>query len=135
MSHIIAVHMTAALGALVIGPVVLWARRQGNQRPLLHRSLGYAFTTLMLMTAVSAIFIRDYFMPNFHGYTLLHLLVPWLLFRLYWGFLKLSRRDVKGHRRSMVVTYVALCAVPSVFTLLPYRYFGKLVWGQWLGLV
>ena len=39
---LIAIHMTAALGALATGPVALWARRAGAQRPRLHRAFGYA---------------------------------------------------------------------------------------------
>ena len=73
MSPIIAVHLTAAVGALALGPVVLWARRGRTQRPRLHRALGYAWVTLMVMTAVSAIFIRDFRLPNLSGFTLIHL--------------------------------------------------------------
>jgi uncharacterized membrane protein len=135
MSPTIAIHMAAALGAVAIGPFVLWARLQRNQRPLLHRSLGYAFITLMLMAAVSAIFIRDFGLPNFHGYTLVHLLVPYLFIRLWWGFMKLTRGDIRGHRLSMLVTYATACLVPGALTLLPNRYLGQLVWNQWLGLV
>jgi uncharacterized membrane protein len=135
MSPTIAVHMTAALGAFAIGPVVLWARRQGDQRPLLHRALGYAWVTLMLMTAISAIFIRDYGLPNIGGYTPIHLLVPVVFFGLGRAFWKLSKRDIRGHRISMQVTYVSACIVAGAFTLLPHRYLGRLVWNQWLGLV
>jgi uncharacterized membrane protein len=59
LTPIIAIHMSAALGALVLGPVALWARKGRTQRPRLHRAFGYAWVTLMLATALSAIFIRD----------------------------------------------------------------------------
>ena len=72
----IAVHMTAALGALVLGPVALWARRGAQQRPRLHRAAGYAWVTLMIVAAVSALFIRDFRLPNVLGYTPIHLLIP-----------------------------------------------------------
>jgi uncharacterized membrane protein len=76
LTPLIAVHMTAALGALVTGPVALWARRGRLQRPRLHRAFGYAWVTLMLATALSAIFIRDRSLPNLAGYTPIHLLIP-----------------------------------------------------------
>lgn len=38
MTPVIAVHMTAALLAVAIGPVALWARRSQAQRPRLHRA-------------------------------------------------------------------------------------------------
>ena len=39
LSPVIAIHLAAALAALLIGPLALWARRQpGGQRPRLHRA-------------------------------------------------------------------------------------------------
>ena len=37
LTPVIAIHMTAALGALVTGPIALWARKGAAQRPRLHR--------------------------------------------------------------------------------------------------
>ena len=76
MTPLIAVHMSAALGAVVLGPVALWARRAGRSRPRLHRAFGYAWVTLMVAAAVTAVFIRDFSLPNVGGYTPIHLLVP-----------------------------------------------------------
>ena len=59
--------MTAALGAIVTGPVALWARKGRTQRPKLHRAFGYAWVTLMVVTAVSAMFIRDSSLPRCFG--------------------------------------------------------------------
>ena len=55
LTPVIAIHMTAALAALALGPVALWARRGAQQRPQLHRAAGYAWVTLMLLTALSAL--------------------------------------------------------------------------------
>lgn len=57
---VIAIHMSAALAALAIGPIALWARQSAVQRPRLHRAAGYAWVTLMLACALSALFIRDH---------------------------------------------------------------------------
>ncbi|MBU1360948.1 MAG: DUF2306 domain-containing protein [Gammaproteobacteria bacterium] len=135
MTHTIAVHMTAAIGALALGPVVLWSRRGREQRPRLHRALGYAWVTLIVMTAVSAIFIRDFRLPNLAGYTPIHLLVPATFYGLGRAFFKLAQHDIRGHRISMQVTYASACIVAGAFTLLPSRYLGQLLWGQVLGLV
>ena len=48
LTPVIAVQMTAALAALVLGPVALWARRGSQQRLQLHRGAGYAWVTLGL---------------------------------------------------------------------------------------
>lgn len=135
MSPVIAVHMTAALGAVVTGPVALWARQGRGKHPKLHRAFGYAWVTLMLVTALSALFIRDWKYPNIAGYTPIHLLVPVVLFGLFGAFWFLARGNVDGHRKVMQRLYFGACIVAGGFTLLPDRYLGQLVLGQWLGLV
>jgi uncharacterized membrane protein len=136
----IAIHLSAALGALALGPVALWARRghaaaASGQRPRLHRAAGYAWVTLMLATAVSALFIRDYNLPNIAGYTPIHLFVPYTLGGLFLAFRHLLRGNIAGHRHNMLGLYLGACLGAGVFTLLPSRYLGQLVWGQWLGLL
>lgn len=130
----IAIHMTAALGALVTGPVALWARRGMKQRPRLHRAFGYAWVTLMVVTAVSAMFIRDFRMPNLAGFTPIHLFVPVTFIGLFGAFWYLARGNVASHRWIMQRLYFGACIVAGGFTLLPQRYLGQLVFGQWLGL-
>lgn len=141
MSPVIAIHLSAALGALALGPVALWARKghqakiAATQRPRLHRAAGYAWVTLMLITALSAIFIRDFKLPNIAGYTPIHILVPVVFGSLFMAFRALFRRDIRRHRTWMQALYFSACIGAGVFTLLPTRYLGQLVWGQWLGLL
>jgi uncharacterized membrane protein len=87
----------------------------------------------MLATAVSALFIRDYSLPNVAGYTPIHLLVPVTLAGLFGAFWKLARRDIAGHRSVMRQLYFWSCIVAGGLTLLPQRYLGQVVWGS-LGL-
>lgn len=129
MSPVIAIHLAAASGAFFLGPLVLWSRRGRQQQPRLHRALGYAWVTLMLMTAVSAIFIRDFKLPNLNGYTPIHLLIPATLIGLGLAFWYLFQGNIRGHRRSMQITYAGGCVVAGAFTLLPNRYLGQLLWG------
>lgn len=134
MSPVIAIHMAAALAAVLTGPVALWARRADSPHPRLHRAFGYAWVTLMIATAVSAVFIRDRKLPNVDGFTPIHLLIPVTLAVLCFAFWKLGRRDFAGHRRAMQGLYVVACIVTGFFTLLPQRYLGQLLWTQ-LGLI
>ena len=133
LTPVIAVHMTAALAAVVTGPVALWARRGRQQHPKLHRAFGYAWVTLMLVTAVSALFIRDHSLPNLVGYTPIHLLVPVTLAGLFGAFWKLAHGNVRGHKAVMQNLYFGACVVAGAFTLLPNRYLGHLLWSS-LGL-
>ena len=132
-SPVIAVHMTAAMGAIVTGPVALWARKGAQQRPRLHRAFGYAWVTLIVVTAVSAMFIRDRGMPNVAGFTPIHLLVLVTFGALFGAFYSLAKGNIALHRQAMQSLYFAACVLAGAFTLLPNRLIGHLVWSQ-LGL-
>lgn len=135
LTPLIAIHMSAALAATLIGPVALWARRRGQVRTRLHRAAGYAWVTLMLVAAFSALFIRDFRLPNLAGYTPIHLLVPITLGTLVLAFRFLAQGRIQAHRRAMLGLYVSACLVAGAFTLVPGRYLGNLVLAQWMGVV
>ena len=135
LTPIIAIHMSSAIGALVIGPVVLWSRLGQRPRPWLHRALGYAWTTLMVVTATSAVFIRDFNLPNIKGYTPIHLLIVITFASLLIAFRALAKRDLSMHRKTMQSLYLSACVVAGGFTLVPSRYLGQLIWHEWLGWV
>ena len=130
LTPLIAVHMSAALVAIAIGPIALWARKGATQRPKLHRAFGYAWVTMMLVAAVSAIFIRDYRLPNITGLTPIHVFVPVTFYYLFRAFQFLAQGNIAGHRKAMQSLYVSACLVAGAFTLLPGRYLGDLIFGQ-----
>jgi uncharacterized membrane protein len=130
-----AVHLSAALLATAIGPVALWARRQGATLPRLHRGAGYAWVTLMVLTAVSAVFIRHSPLALLAGFSPIHLLIPFTLGMIVLAFRYLLRGNIAGHRKTMRNLYIGACVVTGIFTLLPDRLLGQLVWGRWLGLL
>ena len=129
----IIIHLAAALGALVMGPFVLWARLGQRLRPGLHRALGYAWITLMVIAAISALFIRDFGLPNVWGYTPIHGLIVVTFVSLWVGLRALAQRNFVLHRKTMQSLYIGACVGAGVFTLLPSRYLGQLVWHHWLG--
>jgi len=135
MTPTIAIHMSAAITAVVLGPFALWARMGRTTRPRLHRALGYAWVTCMIAAALSAVFIRDFQLPNIAGYTPIHLLVPLTFFSLYRAFVYLFQGNFQGHRKTMQWLYVSACLVAGAFTLLPGRYLGNLIWSNWLDLI
>ncbi len=125
---VIAIHTAAALTAVVLGPVALWARRGATTRPRLHRAAGYAWVTLMVATAISALFIQGGAGPRWGGFGLIHLLVPITLGMLALSFFYLFRHNIAGHRALMQRTYLGSCAVAGAFTLLPGRLLGDALW-------
>ena len=125
----IAIHAAAAIGATVLGPFVLWTRLRREKHPRLHRGLGYAWVTLMAATALSGLFIRNFFHFNIGGYTAIHLLVPVVLGALVAAFVALARGNIPAHRYTLQSLYFGACIVAGAFTLLPGRYFGRMVFG------
>lgn len=131
---IIAIHLTAAVAATMLGPIALWARRSGAARPRLHRAAGYAWVTFMLVTALSAVFIQGDKGPRFAGFGLVHLLIPVTVAMLFLSFRHLLRGNITGHRKTMQRLYLGACVVAGAFTLLPDRLLGHYLWSS-LGLV
>ncbi len=127
LTPLIAVHATAAILAVLTGPVALWGRLGQRQRPRLHRAFGYAWVTLMLVTAISALFITGTVGPLWNGFSWIHLLVPVVFLGLFGAFWFLLRGNVRGHRKSMVGLYVGACLVAGGFTLLPGRLLGSII--------
>lgn len=130
LTPLISVHMSFALTAVAIGPLALWTRLGSQVRPRWHRAFGYAWVTCMLGAALSALFIRDFRLPNIAGYTPIHLLIPVTLVSLWCAFAYLAQGNLRGHRRTMEATYLLACIVTGLFTLLPQRYLGQLLWGS-----
>ena len=131
----IAVHMTAALGALALGPVALWARLGREQRPRLHRAVGFTWVALMLVTAISALFIRDFRLPNLAGYTPIHLITIGTLAGLAAAMVAIARRNIRRHRQAMWSAYLGGCVVAGLLALLPGRFLGHWLWHETLGLL
>jgi uncharacterized membrane protein len=130
LTPLLAVHITAALCAVLLGPFALWARLIGQQRPKLHRAFGYAWVTMMLLTASSAIFIQPGTnLPQWMGYSPIHLLIVVTYGSLFGAFWFLAKGNIRGHKITMLSTYVGACVVTGVFTLLPGRWMHTWVFG------
>ncbi|MBG9387731.1 DUF2306 domain-containing protein [Caenimonas aquaedulcis] len=135
LTPVIAIHVAAALGAVVTGPIALWARRGRSQHPKLHRAFGYAWVTLMVIAATSAIFIpAGSELPSIAGFSPIHLFVPVVFGMLFASFYQLAKGNIGAHRRLMQRLYVGACVIAGSFTLLPNRFLGHLVLGQWMGI-
>jgi uncharacterized membrane protein len=124
-------HLVTAFGALVLGAVVM-LRRKGNGS---HRALGWVWVLLMGSTAIASAFIRDYRLPNLYGITPIHAFTLLVAINLPRGIWYIRRGQVAAHRKTMRSMFFGACVVAGVFTLLPGRFLGRLLWQQGLGLV
>jgi uncharacterized membrane protein len=124
-------HLVTAFAALLLGGVVL-ARRKGTPH---HRALGWAWVVLMASTTVASAFIRDYRLPNLAGFTPIHAFTLLVAVQLPRGIWLIRRGNVVDHRKTMRGLYIGACVLAGVFTLLPGRFLGQLLWHHGLGLV
>lgn len=125
------VHLAFAGAAVLLGPAALWARK-GSQG---HRGLGYAWVTVMVGTALSAFFIRSTGTFQWFGFSPIHLLAVVALAGVAAAIVAIARRKVEAHRKGMQRTYLGACLGAGLFTLLPGRYLGDLLWHHALGWV
>lgn len=121
---IILVHVVTALGALVFGGVAL-AARKGSP---VHRISGRVWVVLMLTTAMVSFGIT-----REGGLSAIHLLSVITLVGVSAAIYAAKQGRIKAHRHGMTATYVSL-AVAGVFTLVPGRRLGDMVW-QAVGLI
>lgn len=124
-------HLITALASLVIGVFIL-SRKKGTTS---HRWLGWSWVVLMGCTTVASGFIRGYNMPNIAGFSPIHGLTLLVAFMLPRGIWYIKRGNVVGHRKTMKGLYIGACVVAGIFTLLPGRFLGTLLWKQWLGVM
>ena len=123
-------HLVTAFAALVIG-IVIMARRKGNGS---HRAWGWAWVALMGSTALATVFIRDYQMPNVMGFTPIHAFTAMVAVGLPRGIWFIRQGNVVGHRQQMRGMFIGGCVLAGIFTLLPGRFLGNLLWHHALGL-
>lgn len=123
-------HLITAFAALLIGTGVM-LRRKGTGN---HRAWGWAFVLLMGCTAVASGFIRDYRLPNLAGFTPIHFFTVFVLVNLPRGIWYIRNGNVVGHRKTMRGLFIGGCVVAGIFTLLPGRFLGYMLWHS-VGLV
>ncbi len=85
--------------------------------------------------ALTSVFIRDYRLPNLFGYTPIHLFTVLTAVLLPISVWNARRGNVAPHRRTMKGLYAGGCIVAGVFTLVPGRFLGDLLWRQAFGVV
>lgn len=120
----VAVHLAAALGALALGLFILYGRK-GNDR---HRWMGRAWVLLMGTAALSSAFIQGGKLPGLYGFSPIHLFTVFVLWQLPLGIRYARQGNLVAHRKTMRGLYVGGCIVAGLFTLLPGRFLGQMLW-------
>lgn len=111
----IQLHAGAAIAAVALGAAQIIAPKG----TLPHRQLGYVWVGLMLIVAVTAIFIR-----GGGSFSWLHLFVPLTVFGVA-GLIIQARKGLVGrHRNSVLALYLGALMIPGAFSFMP----GRLMW-------
>ena len=118
LTPVILAHTAAAFAALALGAAV-FLRRKGSTT---HRLLGRGWVALMLVTALSSFWIR-----STGGFSWIHGLSVVAVAALAGAVYYAVRGNIKRHRIVMKALYGSL-VVAGLFTLLPHRLLGRMLW-------
>ena len=96
----------------------------GRQKGTLsHKCWGRIRAGLMLTVAISSLWI-----PSFLHFTWIHLFTLLTLVSLPVAIYKIRRGNVKGHAASMKGVFIGGLVIAGIFTLVPGRILGNLLW-------
>lgn len=117
----IKLHLATIAGAIILGGVLM-SGIKGNR---VHRVLGWTWASFMVLTAISALFIRaPTGLPNIAGIGVLHIFSAVTLVLAPVGVAAARRHNVLRHARLMSGLYIGGLGVAGVFAFLP----GRLMW-------
>jgi uncharacterized membrane protein len=109
------IHLVTVIPAFFIGTWLIFFSTKGAR---VHRGLGVFYLALMTITAITALFIR---VIDPGHLSLIHLFVPLTLVGVTSTIVALKRRNIAGHKRSMIGLYVGALLIAGGFTFLPGR--------------
>ncbi|OLP57152.1 hypothetical protein BJF92_06380 [Rhizobium rhizosphaerae] len=118
------IHVATVLPAAVLG-IVLLLGRKGTR---LHRLFGRIWVGLMAATALASFFIHE--IGGVFGFSPIHLLSVLTLFGLWDAVARARAGDLAGHRRRMRQLNLGAIGLAGLFTLLPGRRMGAVLFGD-----
>jgi uncharacterized membrane protein len=119
LTPLIAFHISTAFLALGLG-AAMFARSKGTAS---HRLMGRIWVASLAATALGSFWIQ-----RGGGFSWIHLLSAWTLFGLAMALHHARRGQIQAHRGWMIGLYLGL-AIAGIFTLLPSRLLGSLLFG------
>ena len=122
-SPVIQIHAAAALAALALGALQFALPRGGGR----HRAMGQIWVGLMAVVALSSFGISG--LRQVGPFSWIHLLSLYTLFALVRTVLYARQGKITAHRWTMIGLYLGALVVTGLFTLLPGRIMGHVVFG------
>lgn len=121
LSLAIKLHILGAMGALVLGAVLMTARKGRT----FHRTAGWIWVCLVSVVAGSSIFITEI---NHGNWSLLHILTGWVLIALPLAVVAARRHNVARHRKAMMGMFYGGFFFNMFIAFLP----GRTMWEMFL---
>lgn len=119
----IQLHWATATIAFFLG-LIIFLRPKGT---LPHKTMGVFYATLMIVTSVSAFFIRRGEVTGlefltFKGMTFIHLFIPVTLIGIVGGLHGiLIRKDAEAHRKPLIGSFIGGLIIAGGLTFIPGR--------------
>jgi uncharacterized membrane protein len=120
---VIRFHVAFAFAAIGLGAVQFLAPKG----TLPHRTIGWAWATLMMLVAGTSLFIHTIRMWG--PWSPIHLLSLFTLAVVPVAVWRARQQDIKSHRQAMIWIFVLALVVTGLFTLAPGRIMNKVVFG------
>jgi uncharacterized membrane protein len=121
----IQLHAISAMAAFALGTYLL----NGRKGVRVHRVLGWAWAALMLVVAVSSLWISGTSPRLIGPFGPIHLLTVMVLVLLPTALYFARRHRVTGHAKTMRGLYWGALVIAGGFTLLPGRIMHAVVFG------
>ncbi|WP_306249588.1 DUF2306 domain-containing protein [Parvularcula sp. IMCC14364] len=125
---VILLHLFAALAAFFLGGFQLLAPKG----TVPHKTLGWIWFSLMIVVAVSAIFIRNFegsALPTLFGFSPIHLFVVLTLWSVPSAIIAIKRGNVKAHASAVRGLYLGGMLIAGAFTFMPGRTMYQIFFG------
>ena len=119
----IPLHAIMAIIAVVLGGIQLFMKKGGA----IHKLLGRIWVGLMLIVAISSLFIHE--IKLWGAYSPIHLLSLWTIFSLGLGIYFVRVGNIKRHKQVMIALYFFALILTGFFTLMPGRVMHQILIG------
>ncbi|AXQ27961.1 DUF2306 domain-containing protein [Solimonas sp. K1W22B-7] len=107
-------HLVTVMPALVIGTYIL-LKPKGTPS---HRLLGKWYMSLLIVTALASFFMQAQVGPRlFNHFGYIHLVSVLTLYSVPMAYYTARKRNVKRHKRLMVLTYIGAVVIAGLFAL------------------
>ena len=118
-------HAITALVAVIIGAIQLISAKGTRQ----HQVLGYLWVSMMMYVSISSFFISK--IQLWGAFSPIHLLSAWTVITLCIGIYFARTGNIKAHQLNMQLLYGLALILTGLFTLLPNRVMGQMLFGGW----